>query len=229
MWAEAPFFSITLPSPFIKAFHLPGASLGGGSAGWTNHYQEVRCCTMRTKGFTLIELLIVVAIIAILAAIAVPNFLEAQMRSKVSRVNTDQRSVVVAMESYRIDANRYPPHLDDPRDLQVITTPVAYMTSLPRDPFWFAEVNGVEQTGATYRYEDIASIVKPTSEGGYGAGGWWGGYNGTVVTDMVAHGHIFLLDSAGPDRYEDLQYDLLAIYDATNGTKSKGDIYRVGP
>jgi prepilin-type N-terminal cleavage/methylation domain-containing protein len=60
------------------------------------------------KAFTLIELLIVVAIIAILAAIAVPNFLEAQVRSKVSRVKTDQRSLATALESYYIDNNSYP-------------------------------------------------------------------------------------------------------------------------
>jgi prepilin-type N-terminal cleavage/methylation domain-containing protein len=60
------------------------------------------------KGFTLIELLIVVAIIAILAAIAVPNFLEAQVRSKVSRVKTDIRSLATGIESYYIDNNLYP-------------------------------------------------------------------------------------------------------------------------
>lgn len=62
------------------------------------------------KAFTLIELLIVVAIIAILAAIAVPNFLEAQVRSKVSRVKSDQRSFATALESYYIDNNTYPPY-----------------------------------------------------------------------------------------------------------------------
>lgn len=62
----------------------------------------------RVKGFTLIELLIVVAIIAILAAIAVPNFLEAQVRSKVSRVRTDHRSMATAIESYYVDNNSYP-------------------------------------------------------------------------------------------------------------------------
>lgn len=60
------------------------------------------------KGFTLIELLIVVAIIAILAAIAVPNFLEAQVRAKVSRVKNDQRSMATGIETYYVDNNTYP-------------------------------------------------------------------------------------------------------------------------
>ena len=63
---------------------------------------------MKTKAFTLIELLIVVAIIAILAAIAVPNFLEAQARSKVSRVKADMRTLATAIEAYYVDANKYP-------------------------------------------------------------------------------------------------------------------------
>src|SRR5258705_1906491 len=65
--------------------------------------------TNRTSpGFTLIELLIVVAIIAILAAIAVPNFLQAQTRAKVSRTLADMRTVGMALEAYRVDNRSYP-------------------------------------------------------------------------------------------------------------------------
>lgn len=61
-----------------------------------------------TRAFTLIELLIVVAIIAILAAIAVPNFLESQTRAKTARVKSDQRAIATALEAYRVDTNDYP-------------------------------------------------------------------------------------------------------------------------
>ena len=58
------------------------------------------------KGFTLIELLIVVAIIGILAAIAVPNFLNAQIRSKIARGYADMKSLATAVHSIRIDKKR---------------------------------------------------------------------------------------------------------------------------
>ncbi len=64
---------------------------------------------MRRYGFTLIELLIVVAIIGILAAIAVPNFLNAQVRAKIAKAESEMHSIITALESYRIDNNIYPP------------------------------------------------------------------------------------------------------------------------
>ena len=64
---------------------------------------------MRKHGFTLIELLIVIAIIAILALIAIPNFLEAQTRAKVSRVKADMRTLGGACEAYTVDWNNPPP------------------------------------------------------------------------------------------------------------------------
>ena len=60
------------------------------------------------RGFTLIELLIVVAIIGIIVAIAIPNLLNAIQRAKQKRSMADMRSIGTAAEAYAVDTNRYP-------------------------------------------------------------------------------------------------------------------------
>jgi prepilin-type N-terminal cleavage/methylation domain-containing protein len=61
---------------------------------------------LKQKGFTLVEIMIVVAIIALLAAIAVPGFLRARKRSQASRILNDLRMIDAAVDQYAIETNR---------------------------------------------------------------------------------------------------------------------------
>jgi prepilin-type N-terminal cleavage/methylation domain-containing protein len=125
------------------------------------------------KAFTLIELLIVVAIIAILAAIAVPNFLEAQTRSKVSRTKADMRAMATALEAYYTDANAYPNchsfgiivrnNPGDPEILERLSTPIAYITStVVKDPFTIKARKSAATAAALAAATPIA--VSPTTD-----------------------------------------------------------------
>jgi prepilin-type N-terminal cleavage/methylation domain-containing protein len=62
--------------------------------------------TKKRGGFTLVEIMIVVAIIALLAAIAVPGFLRARKRSQASKIINDLRLIDAAMDQYAIETSK---------------------------------------------------------------------------------------------------------------------------
>ena len=210
----------------------------------------------KLRGFTLIELLIVVAIIAILAAIAVPNFLEAQTRAKVSRVRADLRSLATALESYFIDNNAYPvftvvttescnadldlaTKMSDAQNLpafrirdtgdefMTITTPLSYITSYFTDPF--AITRGLKFS----YYADTAGWITwslgPDSDENNGGAGT------SVSTDLgpaQAYETVYTSIIAQPSSTLIAESNADAdgnafTYDPTNGTTSEGDVYRV--
>src|SRR6202011_3601072 len=65
-----------------------------------------RAVTKARNAFTLVEIMIVVAIIALLAAIAVPGFLRARKRSQASRILNDLRMIDSAVDQYAVETNR---------------------------------------------------------------------------------------------------------------------------
>lgn len=176
-------------------------------------------------GFTLIELLIVVAIIGILAAIAVPNFLNAQIRAKVANAVSDMRSLDAALEMYRLDRNMYPPWADangqnrNPvnRRLVPLTTPIAYIASVPQDPFIYGPpgarvVEDQHEAYVTYDYANAWASIH---------------YHGRTMLHVPFRCSEWRIASAGPNGL--MTYGSVPQYDASNGLISDGDILRLGP
>lgn len=194
------------------------------------------------RGFTLIELLIVVAIIAILAAIAVPNFLEAQTRAKISRVLAEFRTYNTALETYRLDYGKYPKSIGgaEEEELAPLTTPVAYLNALTRDVFKIGVRNPPAGGWGGFMYDYILCKWHPNLPRVPDMSGLKGGNSALfdcvpvdMPTEVFDASYGYFMFSIGPDRDEEYDYRgmkmgrsiLRRSYDASNGTVSSGDIY----
>jgi prepilin-type N-terminal cleavage/methylation domain-containing protein len=182
----------------------------------------------KRSGFTLIELLIVVAIIGILSAIAVPNFLNAQSRAKISRVKAALKSVGTAIELYRLDNNdilidgqlygQLGLWYDGLTVLQPLTTPINYISAGafydPFRPIPSALNNAAYQAveARVFHYRNLDWMRKTNNQG--------------AATNAFP-GSAWLVRSPGPDRWYIVDPQKLLnwyAYDSSNGLTSVGDV-----
>ncbi len=95
---------------------------------------------LNKKGFTLIELLIVVAIIGIIAAIAIPNLLNAIQRGKQKRTMADMRAIGTAVEAYAVDNNFYPAAASPVSTITGVLEP-KFIRNMPVRDAWTTEID----------------------------------------------------------------------------------------
>ncbi|RJP23057.1 MAG: prepilin-type N-terminal cleavage/methylation domain-containing protein [Candidatus Omnitrophota bacterium] len=189
--------------------------------------------TMR-QSFTLIELLIVVAIIGILAAIAVPNFLNAQTRARVARVMGDHKAIGTALETYAVDHNIFPWPIGNGQGhsnysvyieyVHELTTPVAYIASVA-----YTDVFKPKRENTNWYPEDTIFSYQYVSYNGS-----WARLSNVSAAMNGQYVPGYCISSYGPDQgangieWHPMTGNRDSIYHPSNGLVSNGDIGRFG-
>lgn len=195
------------------------------------------------SGFTLIELLIVVAIIAILAAIAIPNFLAAEVRAKVSRTLAQFQTAGTAIEAYCVDYNNYPMY-DNPADDQPAGSP---LLNTPNEGDNYIPYNlSTPISYVSNVYPDFIDLFQSRNDDNpllpqfhnYHYKNAWESYDymfsaytgqflilGTDLSNFSMPAG-WLIGSHGPCLAD---FDFVIPYDPTNGLTSDGNPARFGP
>lgn len=205
-------------------------------------------------GFSAIELLICIALVAMLAAIAVPNYMQADTSSKIAQAKQDLNSLKIGLEVYETDLGAYPwqnhppvclgtsPYTTKRATLERLTTPVSYLGE--NTPFYDPFVADGYYEGATL--STWTPLSDPGSQNCYF-------YNARNLIDTSTWGQTqehdvdpywYFLESAGPDLSRHETYQALnamatdtalnrarlsmTIYDPTNGSVSRGSIWDIG-
>ncbi|MDX2192621.1 MAG: prepilin-type N-terminal cleavage/methylation domain-containing protein [Gemmatimonadales bacterium] len=123
---------------------------------------------MTRRGFTLIELLIVVVIIGILAAIAIPKFSNTKDKAKFTSTRTDVRNYMSAQEAYFADHGRY-----------------GDLSSLQAVPYNFTLSSGNTGTGSSSAAVFTVTVVNPSITGGFKGCTTQVGTGGTTVDGVI--------------------------------------------
>jgi hypothetical protein len=173
----------------------------------------------------------ILAGIGLLAAINLPCFLEAKVRSKVARMHTDMRTVIFALEAYKTDHGTYP--LPDPGENgwtmlpAVLTTPTGYLKELPVDMFdeqkgtiGYAVLNVEPDAWKLIEWDKphppaVALLsLGPTGERGAFGVDWNMVYDPTNGTTSPG----YLFGFGGEREVPEVAVEVKSTYDPTNGT-----------
>ena len=165
----------------------------------------------RTRNaFTLIELLIVVAIIGILAAIAIPNFTNAQIRAKIAHSKSELRAYKSIQQQYLMDQNEIPPHYDG-KEEHCAYINLGYISEPLTDPFTI-DLPDVESSSHQGMYHST-HFRSPSNL-----------LNANPVFykqwDNANRPYIIFGQGPGPGGWQD--------YDGSNGLRSAGQILGIG-